>query len=111
LKEQAKLLEEKDQMDQEIATQRAANTAALKPDVPYTRSGQYNRTVNRLKQLQQLPGMPTIDAPGATADQAGGHADDYGQKVSDADVEAMQWAKAHPDDPRSAAILRKLGIQ
>jgi hypothetical protein len=67
MREQAKLLEEKDQMDQEIASQRAANTAALKPDVPYTRSGQYNRTVNRLKQLQQMPGMPTTDAPGAVS--------------------------------------------
>lgn len=65
MREQARLLEEKDAMDQEIATQRAANEKALKPNVPYTRQGEYNRTVNRLKQLQQLPGMPTTDVPGA----------------------------------------------
>lgn len=56
---------------------------------------------------------PRLTTP--QTDQGGGAdknlAQDYGQPVSDADVEALSWARAHPDDPRSAAILQKLGIQ
>jgi hypothetical protein len=60
---------------------------------------------------KKYPGLTTPQT-----DQAGGGADknlapDYGQAVSDADVEAMTWARAHPDDPRSAAILKRLGLQ
>jgi hypothetical protein len=49
--------------------------------------------------LSAKPGADTTVAPG------------YGQAVSDADVQALAWAKANPNDPRSAAILRKLGLQ
>jgi hypothetical protein len=52
---------------------------------------------------------PSSAAP--PADTSAGHAQDYGKPVSDQDVAALGWARAHPNDPRSAAILQKLGIQ
>lgn len=40
--------------------------------------------------------------------QAGGNEQN---SLSARDQQALDWAKANPDDPRSAAILRKLGMQ
>jgi hypothetical protein len=67
------------------------------------------------KQEELAKKYPGLTIPPAQPQAGGGAASnlasDYGQPVSDADVEALSWAKAHPDDPRSAAILQKLGLQ
>jgi hypothetical protein len=55
---------------------------------------------------QDLTSPPLVGATGAT-----GVAPGYGVQLSPQDQQALDWAKAHPSDPRSAKILAKLGIQ
>jgi hypothetical protein len=74
LREQEALLSNKSLMDAEIASEKAKNEAALKPNVPYSRADEYNRTVNRLKEIGQISNMPSTDVPTAPSSTTPGPA-------------------------------------
>lgn len=107
VKEELGLQETMVEHDKRIAAERAANIKALKPDVPYSQSDVYNTTKNRLKQLQEIPGMPST-APAETgdalptskvipSDKAGGQAEGYGVRPSAAILARAQQALDDPE--------------
>ena len=68
---------------------------------------QYYWTGDRWQIVQPLDAMMPPGAPGATAPAAAAPA----TQMSAQDQAAMAWARANPNDPRSAQILSRLGAR
>lgn len=63
---------------------------------------QYARTASQFRDLATKAGLSPDDVTGTQ--------EDGGAAVDDERSKALAWAKANPNDPRSAAILKKLGV-
>jgi hypothetical protein len=53
------------------------------------------------ERYQKSQGLPEKEAPSA----------ETAPRLTEKDQQALEWARSHPDDPRAAAILKKLGLQ
>lgn len=62
-------------------------------------------------QIQFLDQGGTVAGFLRNKERSGSQQQIQGGTLSNQDQQALQWAKANPDDPRSAQILNKLGVQ
>jgi hypothetical protein len=70
---------------------------------------QFNANTGQL-QPRAAPPNPALNVPGVGGTQAPNPAP-QAQQLSPTDQQALQWARSNPQDPRSRAILQKLGVQ
>jgi hypothetical protein len=84
----------------------------LKSGVIGVRKNDVDQAAQALDQNTPLPAGPSAPPPAQTQPPTNMQlAPGYGQAISDEDQQALAWARANPDDPRAAAILKKLGIR